>query len=83
MNRRDILKSLAAIPASVVLYKDKEVGRALKVESNARYIVFLNAEAVDIDEFANHPGIPLPQGTPLISVFGDMENAVRIYKVNE
>lgn len=84
MNRRELLKAILPVAAVPVLVKGQEVGKAFKVEPDAKYVVFLNADKVDVQAFAEHERA-LPGGTVIHSVYlnsGDtMDEVVRIYKV--
>jgi hypothetical protein len=86
MERRKLLSAIAALPAIIVSHKGKEVGQAFKVDSNAKYLVFLNAAVVD-ETFCD-PGDavpPFPEGTPIYFVHPniDMDQIARIYKISE
>ena len=81
MERRKLLQALIAIPASIITKQGKDVGRLYKIEQDSKYIVFLNPHNVSLESFCINTKV-LPPDTPVICVSdGDMDNAIRIYRV--
>ena len=68
MNRRELLKSLAPLAMIPVAFKGKEVGKAILIDPNRKYIVFLDREMVDLESFCRYESA-LPAGTPVHSVY--------------
>ena len=83
MNRRDLLKALPALVGVPVMMEGKEVGKAFKIEPNARYVVFLNEQLCDVHDFCE-TCTSLPTGTAVHAVYPNsaqtMDDIVRIYK---
>jgi len=83
MERRELLRALIALPAAAVVHNEKTVGLSYEVEQKSKYVVLLNAVIMDVDEFCDHCDA-FPAGTPVHVVKdGDMDNAIRIFKVTE
>lgn len=85
MNRRDLIRSLAALPMVSVMHAGKEVGKKIEIDPKAKYIVFLNSGAVDLDDFCTAPNSGLPDGTPVYPVHAchDLDQVIRIYKLED
>ena len=88
MDRRELLKAILPVAAAPVMVKGQEVGKAFKLDPNARYEVFINGHLVDWESFCK--GMPndqrgLPPYTPVHIVYphGDqtMDDVIRIYEV--
>ena len=84
MNRRQLLKPLAALAAIPVLFKGKAVGQAFAIDPAKKYIIFANYNMVDMKGLCDTPG-PFPGGTPVHAVIvppdGTLDDAIRIYEV--
>lgn len=88
MNRRELLKPLAAIVATPLLIKGEVVGRAIPIDSNKRYIVFVNADLIDASDLCESmsgPQCPFTQPTAVYPVLVprdmSLDDAIRIYEV--
>jgi hypothetical protein len=87
MERRKLLQVLVALPAMGMIDGKtlKPAGSVYEINPKKKYIIFLNPMTVDIDKFCeNEANAKLfGGGTPIIPVLdGDMDNAVRIYEVD-
>lgn len=89
MNRRELIGAILPLAGIPLLDKGSDVGRSFKVESNAKYEVFVNGDMVDVEAFcksATNDERGLPPGTPIHVVYLNsnqtMDDAVRIYKVD-
>lgn len=83
MQRRKLLKSLIALPTAVLTYNGNDVGRRMEV-IEGRYIVFIDERKIDLETFCEaQEGVrpALPSGTPVYSVRGDIDKAIRIFKI--
>lgn len=82
MNRRELLKAVAPLVGIPLMVKGEEIGKAIKTELNAKYIVFINVESgIVINEFCRTA--PLPPGTWVHMIYpGEkgMDEAIRIYE---
>jgi len=88
MNRRELIKAIIPVAGIPLLVRGQDVGRAFKVEPNAKYVVFLNADKIDPRDFADN-ATGLPPGTAVHAVFlnpnnpnDTMDSLIRIYKVD-
>jgi hypothetical protein len=81
--RRELLKALPALVGVPLVVKGEDVGRAFKIEPDAKYVVFVNVWLVDLREFCEH-NEAIPPGTVVHAVQpnGDqsMDDVIRIYK---
>lgn len=90
MNRRDLLKSVAPIAATMMaplMVRGKEVGKSIAVNPEAKYLVFVNSHMIDAQAIADDPHCPLPAGTPLYPVYVSshetLEDAIRIFQLKD
>ena len=85
MNRRELLKSLVPLAMIPVALDGKEVAKAIPLDPNAKYIVFIDPAMIDLDSFCRHQ-YALPAGTVVypVNVPSDktIDEAIRIYKVD-
>jgi hypothetical protein len=85
MNRRELIKAILPIVAIPVMAKGEEVGKKFKIKPDAKYVVFVNADKVDPEDFCRTPGSGLPEGTPVTPVYlashESMDDVIRIYEV--
>jgi hypothetical protein len=73
------MKPLEAIP---ITHGNPTV--IVKVDPLAHHVVFINSLMVDpkqIDLFVTDEANPLPAGTPVYIINGDLDQAVRIYEI--
>jgi hypothetical protein len=84
MQRRELLKSIAALPAVLTTVITKGA-TAVEINPNSKYVILADASAIDNPEdFCSNPGMPFPTGTPVIWVrSGAIDDAVRIYEIKE
>jgi hypothetical protein len=57
---------------------------AAKIDPSARYLVFISADQDDgrfIEDFIHSSMNPLPAGTPVYVIHGDIDRAIRIYEI--
>ena len=83
MNRRELIKSIVPLALTPMVVQGKEVGKVVKVDPQAKYLVFLSDRCgLDIEAFCRMES-PLPIGTPVYMVRGEeIDDAIRIYKVD-
>lgn len=82
-DRRSFLRAMSAIPAAVVTLKGKDVGRSFEITPDSKYVVILNAAAINIDDFCRNE-TAFPPGTAIHCVHpADIDDAIRIFKVSE
>ena len=79
--RRELLKALPALIGTPLMVKGQEVGKAFKIEPDAKYVVFINAGLIDPNDFCEQ-ATGLPEGTAVHSVVPSdgMDEVIRIYK---
>jgi len=73
------LKPLEAIPIT-----HGNPALIVKVDPLAKHVVFINSELMpisQIDQFTSDPNNPLPAGTPVYIINGDLDQAIRIYEI--
>jgi hypothetical protein len=89
MERRKLLQALTALPAMVIAGKDgKRVGMQYEIikpdKKYKRYVVFVNATMVDIEDFCRETS--LPPGTLIHPVYPSsdesMDDCIRIFEVS-
>lgn len=84
VTRRALLAPLAALVATPLVVKGKDVGRVIKLDPEAKYVVFLNVDLIDYEEFASTCDT-LPPNTPIYPVLArrgrTLDDAIRIFKV--
>lgn len=84
MKRRKLLQGISALAAAPIMLRGQDVGQAFELP-NSRYVVFLNANLIDVEEFANTCK-SFPGDTPVFPVYpgpGDIDEVVRIFKLEE
>ena len=83
MERRKLLKSLAAVPAALI--GAGQVGRKYEIKPEKKYVVFLNGLLVHPEQFLDQRHGSIPAGTPIYTVYPtngeSMDELVRIYEV--
>lgn len=87
MNRRELLKAIPAISATPLFIQGKEVGKAVEVNPEKAYLIFLNGDLVDPAEWCQMDHPRALRGTPVYAVFpdsrnGTMDEIIRIYEVD-
>lgn len=83
MERRKLLQALSALPATILHFAGKEVGRSYAIESSKKYLVFVDPSTVDLDAFSQYCDC-FPKGTPIhcVAVPGSLDDAIRIYEID-
>ena len=90
--RRELLRCLTPVLLTPWVLdkagKAEEIARVVEVKHLGRYLVFLNAAKMDVEQFCQAPlGVkhPLPPGTPVHPVYlrpgESMDDVVRIYEL--
>lgn len=85
MNRRELLKAIPAVAATPLIIKGKEVGKSMELSPDHAYIIFLNGDMIDIEEWCSLDHGPCLSGTPVYAVFPNeshsMDDLIRIFEV--
>lgn len=88
MQRRDLLKliPLSAIAPVAALASEKVQDGVERVELKpGHFLIFFDCHRIDVESLIDRPGI-LPEGSTggyLVPVMGDVEGAVKIFKLAE
>ena len=86
MERRKLLQALTALPAVLIHGKNgNPVGLMHEIKPDKKYVVFVNAAVVVVDEFClNNEAIPA--GTVIHPVYiynsDSMDEIIRIYEID-
>lgn len=88
MNRRDLLKAVAPIAATVMtplVVKGEEIGKTVQINPTAKYAVFVNDYMIDAEVLAYDHNSAFPEGTVIYPVkvgnSGSLDNAIRIFEL--
>lgn len=88
MNRRELLKPLAAVALTPLIVKGQEVGKsvAIEPETKTKYAIFVDGDMVDVYGLIDSLSGTFPPGTPLYAVLvprgKTIDDAIRIFKVD-
>ena len=87
MERRQVLKALAAVPLAPLIVQGKAVGAAAKFDPTSRYVIFVDSNMIDCLELAELLTGQFPDGTPLYPVMvpphRSIDDAIRIYELRD
>ena len=85
MERRQLLKALAAVPLLPLVVHSETVGAAAKIDPGSRYVIFVNSDMIDVHYLVESLSGQFPDGTPVYAVLvqagGSLDDDIRIYEL--